>query len=148
MEMNEITAMNNASTLSVGERFDEIRDRKEVWVPKRGETLKDRTEVYNALNAASENLGNHQNEKIRVTNLVMRGREVTDKDTGEYKEILEVLLVADDGTIYRSSSSGIIRSVEGILSVVGGPESWGDGLDMMVRSVPTSKGHTYLLELV
>ncbi len=148
MEMNEITVMNTANNLSVGERFDEIHDRKEVWAPKRGETLKDRSEVYNALNAASENLGNHQNEKIRVTNLVMRGREVTDKETGELKEILEVLLVSADGTIYRSSSSGIIRSVEGILSVVGGPESWGDGLDVMVRSVPTSKGHTYLLELV
>lgn len=148
MEMNEITVMNTTNNLSVGERFDEIRDRKEVWVPKRGETIKDRVEVYNALNASSENLGNHQNEKIRVTNLVMRGREVTDKETGELKEILEVLLVSADGTIYRSSSSGIIRSVEGILSVVGGPESWGDGLDVMVRSIPTSKGHTYLLELV
>lgn len=134
--------------ISLSERFENIKDNNAVWVPKQGETIDERSQVFNALNASSENLGNHLNEVIRITNMVMRGRGLTDKDTGEYKDILEVLFVADDGTIYRSSSTGIIRSVEGLLSVVGGPECWGEGLNIRVKSIPTSKGHTYLFELV
>ena len=99
-----------------------------------------RSELFNALSAKSTNISKMIGKVINLTNVVFQGRNLTDKETSEFRKAMRVIFIADDGEVYHSYSAGILNSVKTFLSVYGTPDTWDKPIPVTVERVTMKSG--------
>lgn len=88
-----------------------------------GDDFESKLAVYDAVTNAlpvSENL----NKRILLTNMVAQVIEINDEETGEPVSVARLVLIDADGTAYAAISTGLVRSMQTLLGVIGQPSTW------------------------
>ena len=107
--------------------------------------FKERIEMAKLVQGKTENLSDHLNEKIDVVDIFAHKSHMRDKQTGELVPALRVVLIAKDKKTYASVSSGVINSIQNILSIVGDPNvtgAWEEPIPVMAVAEKTSNKNT------
>lgn len=99
-----------------------------------------RSELFNALSAKSTNISVMIGGVINLTNVVFQGRNFIEEETGEFRKVMRVIFIADDGEVYHSYSSGILNSVKTFLCVYGTPDTWEQPIPVTVERITLKNG--------
>lgn len=116
-------------------------------------TRKSKVAIFNALNAADENIGDHIGETLSVVDVIAHPVDVTDEKTGEIITALRTVLITKEGKSYVAVSMGIASALSKIFSIVGMPDggAWHDEpVKMKIKQVKTRNGNNKVntIELV
>ena len=107
--------------------------------------------IYNAIQAADDELANHIGEVLAIVNVVAYPIEVLNSD-GEKMTILRTILIDVTGNAYTAGSIGITNSLSRIFSLIGSPfnGAWEkDPVKVKVRQQTTKNGNKVnYLELI
>ena len=114
-------------------------------------TRSSKIKIYNAIQAADDELANHIGEVLSIVNVVAYPIEVLNSD-GEKMTILRTILIDTDGNAYTAGSIGITNSLSRIFSLIGSPfnGAWEkDPVKVKVRQQTTKNGNKVnYLELI
>lgn len=102
-------------------------------------TRESQIKIFNAINAAEEQLDDHKNLELSIVDVVVHPITLTDENTGEIVDTLRVVLIDDKGVGYQAVSQGIVSSLQKIFAIVGQP-TWEPALKMKVVEQKTRKG--------
>jgi len=94
-----------------------------VFSTVKAETQADKIRVLQALTdplSVDENLGTVFN----LNNFIVQAVEIRDEKSGTVTTAPRVILIADDDTAYAAVSTGLLRSLENLIGIVGHPETW------------------------
>ena len=91
--------------------------------------------IYNAMNDVDENVADHLNEELLITDVIAHNIQLLDELTGELVDTVRVVLVGADGTNYQAVSKGVVSSLQKIFGLVGQP-SWKEN---PIKVVPKQK---------
>lgn len=116
-------------------------------------TRKSKVAIFNALNAADENIADHIGETLAVVDVIAHPVEITDENTGEIITALRTVLITKEGKSYVAVSMGITSALSKIFSIVGMPDggAWHDEpVKMKIKQVKTRNGNNKVntIELV
>lgn len=122
-----------------------------VWSSISADTRQGAADIYNALSGASIQLSSMAGQRIRIRDIIIQGRELLDKQTGEITVRPRIMLIDEDGTCYHSYAKGIVTSVRTIVGMFGSPAEWDEPLEVEITPVSvagTDGGKTYTLKVV
>lgn len=103
--------------------------------------------VYNAMNNPTHNIADFINKEILVENVLVEVNDILDDDTGEVVRSPRTVLIAPDGTSYRSTSKGIFNSVKNAFVALGSAP-WNGGVKFKVVQERVGRGNMHKLEMV
>lgn len=106
------------------------------------ETIEGKKLLYNARQSGIS-LGKYMDTPIDMTGYVFTPTKMLDKDTGEMKTMLAVVIVDAEGTLYFSAANGVCRSVAAISETFGSPDTWDAPLTVVCKSATTNAGNVY-----
>lgn len=112
------------------------------------ETEDDKKALANALSSPTGGLSEIVNHEVDLINYYLEKTEVTDKDTGEVRETIRMVLILADGTSFGCISKGAVNSLKGIVSVYGPASTWDAPLKITVKEDHVGKGRLYRLRVV
>lgn len=102
---------------------------------------------------ASVPLADNLNKPINLANIVVQVIDINDEEadpqTGEVgvSTVPRTILIDKDGTAYHAISSGIFKSVENLMGILGSdPGAW--GVDVVVKAVKGGTGTRQYMTLV
>ena len=105
-----------------------------------------RTALFNSTNSCVL-LRDYMNQPIEVAEIVFASTDITD-EAGELQTVMGVYLIDTNGTSYVSSSTGVIKSVARMVSMLGEPSTWSAPKTVICKETNTAKGRRYkFLEL-
>lgn len=111
------------------------------WASFPVETMEDKKRLYAARN---DNilLRDHMGDEIEVQDIVLDVQQVNDANVGA-KNVPCCHLVATDGKVYQSLSTGVVNKACEILSTFGTPDTWTEPLTVVCKETTTSNGFRY-----
>lgn len=109
-----------------------------VWtsIPNDG-SRKSIAAISNAMDDA-ESLRDHLGEVLEIENILLHDVTI-EREDGEDFPAVRAVLIGSDGTCYASVSSGVISSLQKILTLAG-MAPWTPPLRLVAREVNTRKG--------
>lgn len=148
-ETTEVVTVNKAD-LSVADVsiLSEATTQFFCSIPDDG-TRKSKIAIYNAINSADEQLSDHTNEVLEITDVAAHPIVLTDMNTGEINQCLRIILIDKTGKTYQAVSQGVASSLQKIFAIIGKP-SWKDEPVKMkaVNQTTSNKFKVLTLELV
>lgn len=112
------------------------------------QTQHEKAILYNATQNPSHKLSEFINQRITFTNVFMEQVEIQDEESGEIRKGVRTILFTPEGEGITATSNGVARSMYGIFSIFGTPDTWEDGVSVIVRQTETAKGRTFKLEVI
>ena len=103
--------------------------------------MEDKKRLFSARND-NEMLKDHMGEVIPLVGIVLDTVVISDATVGA-KNVPCAHLISDDGTVFQSASSGVVKSACDIISNFGMPDTWGGPLDIACKETTTQKGFRY-----
>lgn len=111
------------------------------WASFPVSTMEDKKVLYSARND-NELLKDHMGEVLPLVGIVIDTQVINDPTVGA-KTVPCVHLICEDGKVYQSSSSGVVRSACEIISSFGMPDTWGEALGVACKETTTAKGFRF-----
>lgn len=110
------------------------------WASFPVETMEDRKVLFSA---REDNLllKDHMGEVIPLVGVVIDTVEVNGESG--LKSIPCVHLIAEDGNVYQSVSSGVLKTTCKLISSFGNPSTWTEPIDVVCKETTTAKGFRY-----
>ena len=143
------TDTNSVHALTIQDPADILAENGSgVWVPFAPESVAEKAVLYNALNSAGEKLSDYVGNTITVSNIILQGSTFTDEETGEIQKFTRLIMVGDEGQIYKTTSRGLVRAAVQLMQVFGTPNEWGQPLNIQIERVQLRKGFTYNFKVV
>ena len=104
-------------------------------------TMDDKKRLYMARN---DNLllKDYMGVSIELVDVVIDTQVINDPNFGA-KKVPCVHLIAKDGKVYQSASSGVVNTACDIISTFGMPDSWGEPLEVVCKETDTKNGFRY-----
>ena len=133
-----------ANDLAVFEKNSDVSS----LIGKIPETIAEKIELANAMNASTKQLSEMVNLEIEITNFVVEKQMLVDGETGEVRNVLRTVLMCTDGNNYSTLAGGIANSVKTFLSVFGPMSDWGGPLKVKVEQYQAGRGKTMRLRVV
>lgn len=102
----------------------------------RGNSFEDKVSVIDAMTNSvpiADNLG----KVINVKDVVIVPVALVNEETGEVADQARIVLIDADGTAYHAISSGLFRSVQTFLQILGHPATWETPLPIKVQQAGT-----------
>lgn len=99
--------------------------------------------VANAMSsskAISDNIG----VEFKLADFIVQSVQIADDETGVVEEAPRVTLIAEDGTAYHGTSSGLLSAVRNLISVLGEPATWPEGVNVKVVEERSRKGYRFM----
>lgn len=104
-----------------------------------GGTMKEKAQVYNAMNNPDHKVGDFINKVINVQNYLCEQIELTNEETGEIKTAVRTVLIDDKGKSYQGVSGGIFNALKKAIAIFGAAP-WDDPLPCEIKQVNVGKG--------
>lgn len=111
------------------------------WASFPVETMDDKKKLFAARND-NELLRDHMGEVIDLVNIVIDTQVINDVNFGP-RSVACVHLIAEDGTIYQSTSTGVVNKACDLISNFGMPDTWNGPLSVVCKETTTAKGYRY-----
>ena len=135
MASNEVSLLSGVTNVS-----------ESIFTTIKGSGIEERRRVFQAVQSATP-IADMLGKVIKIADIVVQRVEITNDD-GSPDETPRVVLLTDDGKAYAGLSSGLLRSVENILGIMGQPEDWGGPLAVKVTEKRGRSGFRfYTLDL-
>ena len=137
----EITAIEVATPQSMTTYTDTVMSdvsEQGYWASFPVETMDDKKRLYKARNA-NELLREHMGEVIPCVGFVFDAQTISDAQYGARK-VPCVHIISQDGTVYQSTSSGVVDKATEIISTFGMPETWGGPIEIACKETYTKNG--------
>lgn len=107
-----------------------------------------KAELYNAMNNADVQIGDHIGQIINMRDIIVEPVEIVNDETGEMEKAPRCIIIDTEGHSYTSTSTGIYNALRRLCNVFGSP-SWPNGLPVKVRQINTRGGRrVYTLDAV
>lgn len=104
--------------------------------------------VYSALQD-SENLRDHINETIALTDIIQERTEFANEETGEIEQHVRTTLINDKGKAFHATSDPLAASVQRLFGIFGNPRTWAEPLKVMaVEKKSNANGIYRYIQLV
>lgn len=110
------------------------------------ETQDEKKTLYNALNSSDEALGDHINETIMLTDVVLAHNEIVNEENGEISNVVRCILLDDKDITYGCVASGVYKSICNIHAIFG-TLHFTEPLPVTIRQVKVKRGSTLTLVL-
>lgn len=111
------------------------------------ETPADRIAAYNAINNPDAKIADMINKTIKLKDVVMIPVNLVNDETGEVEDAMRSILVAEDGTTYTATATGIFNSLKNIYLIFG-TLHFETPVTVEVNQVATKRGNTLTLKLI
>lgn len=111
------------------------------WASFPVESMDDKKRLFAARND-NELLRDHMGEVIKLVDIVLDTQVINDVQFGA-RSVGCVHLIADDGTVYQSTSTGVVNKACDIISNFGMPDTWGGPLEVECKETTTQRGYRY-----
>lgn len=96
-----------------------------------GSGFETQVQIFAAVTDA-EDIAEHLNETIFLEHVIAQAIEIKDSETGQPVTVVRTVLIDADGTAYAAMSTGIVRSMQTLFSIVGQPGTWPQPLPIIV----------------
>lgn len=106
------------------------------------ETRAERVAVLNASQCPKYKISDFINKQITVVNVRFEKTAFVDDETGEYTEGVRTTLITPEGEGISCASSGVVRSIIGIVNEFGEPTK-DEPYKLNVRQIETKNGNRY-----
>ena len=106
------------------------------------DTFEGKKQTLNAI-TNSVAIADHLGATINLANIVVQVVEMVDEKSGEMTDQPRVILVDADGTAYHAISSGILKSVENTIGMLGEPSTWPEPVPIQVAEERGRNGFRY-----
>lgn len=105
--------------------------------------------AYNAANVENFSISDVVDAEIELVGYYLYVAAMPDEETGENRDIVRAALIDRDGSVYGSSSEGIVRSIVG-LSTLFGLAPWSPPIRVIPREKKSKRAgrHFHTLEIV
>lgn len=117
-------------------------------------TRKEKVAFYNAVESPEFRLNAFINKEFEFSNVYMEKTLIAEKDeegnpTGVMHDAVKIVFITPEGKGILSTSMGILRSLYGIFSIFGTPDTWGnEPMKVVVKQVELGKNRTFRLEVI
>lgn len=102
-----------------------------------------------AAQTKSTPLADNLNKEIALKNFIVQSVSLQDEKTGEVAEAPRVTLIAEDGTAYHATSTGLLSALRNVIATLGEPDSWPEALPVQVVEQRGRNGYRFMtIELV
>lgn len=110
------------------------------------ETNSDKAKLYNALSNPEVKISDHIGNKIEMRDVIIETIEITDKKTGETKNVPRVIIIDRDGHSYVATSNGIYNAIMRIFALYGEP-TWEECIPVIVRQMTIGANRVFTLDI-
>jgi len=98
---------------------------------------------------ASTPIADALGETIVLSNFIIQAVKLQDDTTGEVEEAPRVTLIGEDGRAFHATSTGLLTALKNIITTLGEPHTWPEGLPLKVVEKRGRAGYRYMtIELV
>ena len=91
----------------------------------------------------AEPVGDHLDETINLRDVMVQATTMVDEATGEERDALRTILIADDGSAYAAMSDGLFKALQNFFGILGQPATWVEPLPVKVVEVKGRKGFKF-----
>ena len=141
-EETAIVAQSNNQIMSFADTLMTDVTEQGYWASFPVVTMEDKKILYSARND-NELLRDHMGEEIDLAGIVLDTQVINDATVGA-KTVPCVHLIATNGKVYQSASSGVVNSACDIISNFGTPDTWGDEtVTVVCKETTTNNGFRY-----
>lgn len=122
-------------------------ERATMFCSLNAETAAEKKVLYNAMNSSDNKLADHVGEVIKIKDIFCETVTIIKEDTGEKVVAPRIVLIADDGKNYNSTSFGIFNSLKKLMQVFGVP-TWTEPVSVKVKQINRQQNRILTLEVV
>lgn len=142
-ESNEITiaAQPGNTIVSFADTLMQEVTEQGYWASFPVETMEEKKVLFSARND-NELLRDHMGEVIPLVGVVLDTQVINDPQFGA-KTVPCVHLIAEDGKVYQSASTGVVQKACQIISSFGMPDTWGEPIEVVCKETTTNAGFRY-----
>ena len=140
-ESQELAAQSDSMTSFADLLMQEVTERG-YYATFEVETMDDKKRLFNA-RQDNVMLRDAEGEIIPCVGFVLDTIQINDIVSGSMKTVPAAHIIAEDGTVYQSASTGVVRSVCKIIDNFGLPETWGGALNVTLKDTTTRTGFNY-----
>ena len=94
--------------------------------------------VFNMLNSPNVRLSSMAGKVIHAVDYVIDSFNIINRETGEVQDTQRLVIRDEKGETFHTIGRGLVESFNRILDVFG--DSWGDGINLVVKPINTSTG--------
>ena len=105
------------------------------------ETMADKKKLFHARNDNTM-LRDAEGEQIQCIGFVLDTVRINDPEAG-MKTVPAAHIIAEDGAVYQSAATGVVKSVCDIISNFGMPDTWDEPLVVVLKETTTRNGFRY-----
>ena len=122
-------------------------ERATMFCSLNAETAAEKKVLYNAMNSSDNKLADHVGEVIKIKDIFCETVTIIKEETGEKVVAPRIVLIADDGKNYNSTSFGIFNSLKKLMQVFGVP-TWHEPVAVKVKQINRQQNRILTLEVV
>lgn len=140
VEQNAMTNVEQNAMTTFSDTLMQDVSEQGYWASFPVESMEDKKVLF----AAREDnilLKDHMGEVIPLVGVVIDTVDVN-SEIG-VKTVPCVHLIAEDGTVYQSASSGVVKTTCKLISSFGNPSTWNEPIDVVCKETTTAKGFRY-----
>lgn len=120
--------------------------RSTVFSTLKAEKFEDKVALVNAMTNSVPVLEN-VNKPIQLVNFVIQAVDMVNETTGEIEAQPRIILIDADGKAYHAISTGLYKSIENILGIIGHPSTWPAPLPIVIERLKGGKGHFFTAKI-
>lgn len=103
--------------------------------------------LFNAMTNPTHRVSDAVNTVIRVRDVYVETVDVTDRNTGELRQLNRTVLIDTDGESWQTSSVGVFSALAKLFRVLGAP-TWESGVPLKVIQINRGENRLLSLEMV
>lgn len=96
-------------------------------------TPEERKHVFNVVNKPDKVLRDYINKTINLKDVFAEQCEFVDKESGEVKPGVRIVLIDDEGVSYSTCSIGIFKGLSKLFSIYGTPDCWAEPIPITIE---------------
>lgn len=101
--------------------------------------------IFNAVNSPAEKLRDHINKTINLRHVFAEQCEFFDKETGDVKPGVRIVLMDDAGVSYGTCSNGIFTGLSKLFSIYGTPDTWKAAVPITIKQISRATNQAVLV---
>lgn len=108
-------------------------------------TPEERKRVFNAVNTPDKVLRDYINKTINLRDVFAEQCNFVDRESGEVKPGVRIVLIDDEGVSYSTSSTGIFTGLSKLFNIYGTPDCWTEPVPITIKQISRSAKQAVLV---